>query len=79
MATSPSRNYSDRTLKILWGRAAGRCAVPTCRVEVFVDETDYDPIVVIGDIAHMAAASDDGPRADENLSAKDRAGYSLEF
>jgi CBASS immunity sensor of nucleotide second messenger signals len=72
---SSSRNYSARTIKILWGRAAGRCAVPTCRVELLVDETEYDPIVVIGDIAHMAAASDDGPRADESLSARDRDQY----
>jgi len=73
--SSTSRNYSARTLKILWGRAAGRCAVPTCRVELLVDETDYDPIVVIGDIAHMAAASDDGPRADETLSTRERNDY----
>jgi len=73
--TGASRNYSTRTLKILWGRAAGRCAVPSCHVELLVDETDYDPIVVIGDIAHMAAASDDGPRADENLSARERDEY----
>ena len=31
------RNYSDRTLKLLWGRAAGRCAMPACRMEVFAD------------------------------------------
>jgi len=75
MPTSSGRNYSDRTLKILWGRAAGRCAVPNCRVELLVDETDYDPIVVIGDIAHMAAASDVGPRADRNLSERERDQY----
>src|SRR5262245_18189395 len=74
-STSSSRNYSDRTLKILWGRAAGRCAVPSCRVELLVHETGYDPIVVIGDIAHMAAASDIGTRANENLSARDRDVY----
>lgn len=75
MPVASSRNYSARTLKILWGRAAGRCAVPNCRVELLVDETDYDPIVVIGDIAHMAAASSDGPRANENLSTRERDDY----
>jgi hypothetical protein len=44
-------------------------------VELLVDETDYDPVVVIGDIAHMAAASDVGPRANENLSATERDEY----
>lgn len=72
---SSSRNYSDRTLKILWGRAAGRCAVPSCRVDLLCDEADYDPVVVIGDIAHMAASSDDGPRADAAVAAKERDVY----
>lgn len=69
------RAYSDRTLKILWGRAAGRCAVPDCRVELLIEETDFDPVVVIGDIAHIAAASDRGPRADADLSTKGRDEY----
>ena len=57
-----SRNYSDRTLKLLWGRAAGHGAMPDCRVELFAEATDYDPVVVIGDMAHVAGVSDDGPR-----------------
>ncbi len=51
-----ARNYSDRTLKLLWGRAGCRCAMPECRVELLADATTYDPIVVIGEIAHIAAA-----------------------
>jgi hypothetical protein len=70
-----SRNYSDRTLKLLWGRAAGHCAMPDCRVELFADATDYDPVVVIGDMAHVAGASDDGPRAAHELSLKERNDY----
>lgn len=73
--TSSSRSYSDRTLKILWGRSAGRCAVPTCRVDVFIDATDYDPMVLIGDIAHIAGASDKGPRAKSSMTAKERDEY----
>lgn len=70
-----SRYYNDRTLKILWGRAAGRCAVPECRVDLLVEETDFDPVVVIGEIAHLAASSEQGPRADGALSVKDRDDY----
>ena len=44
-----TRNYSELTLKLLWGRAAGHCAMPDCRIELFADATDYDPVVVIGD------------------------------
>jgi hypothetical protein len=69
------RSYSDRTLKVLWGRAAGRCAVPICRVELFAEATDYDPVTLIGDIAHIEAASDDGPRANLVLSGKKRDSY----
>lgn len=70
-----SRNYSDRTLKLLWGRAAGHCAMPDCRVELFAEATDYDPVVVIGDMAHLAGASDDGPRPVPELSPKERNDY----
>jgi hypothetical protein len=69
------RTYSDRTLKLLWGRAAGRCAMPECRMEVFAEATDYDPIVVIGEMAHVAGASDIGPRADTALGEKERNDY----
>src|SRR3972149_2165315 len=70
-----TRHYSNRTLKILWGRAAGRCAVPECRAELLVDATDHAPIVVIGDIAHIEASSDRGPRANRRISPKERDSY----
>jgi hypothetical protein len=46
-----------------------------CRVELFAEATDYDPIVVIGEMGHVAAASDDGPRACAELSAAERNHY----
>jgi hypothetical protein len=70
-----SRSYSDRTLKLLWGRAAGRCSMPECRVDSIVDATEYDPIAIIGEIAHGAASSDAGPRASPELSNKQRNDY----
>lgn len=69
------RSYSNRTLKLLWGKAAGRCAMPDCRIELFVDDSDYDPITVIGDIAHVAGSSDRGPRARAALSGSNRDSY----
>ena len=75
MAEKSARNYSDRTLKMLWGRAAGRCAVPSCRVELFIEPTDYDPMVLIGEIAHIKAASDRGPRANKEMPRKERDDY----
>jgi len=70
-----SRSYSATTLKKLWGRAAGRCAVPECRIELFAEATDYDPIVPIGDIAHIRASSDSGPRANKKISKRERDEY----
>lgn len=69
------RSYTDRDLKLLWGRAAGRCAMPECRVELFAEATDYDPIVVIGEIAHVAAAGEAGPRVVPTMTVKERNSY----
>jgi len=49
--------------------------MPECRVEVFAEATDHDPIVVFGDIAHVAAAGDDGPRANTALDTAQRNDY----
>jgi hypothetical protein len=42
---------------------------------LIVDATEYDPIVVIGEIAHGAASSDRGPRAKSQMSNKERNHY----
>ena len=70
-----SRSYTDRTLKLLWGRAAGRCAMPECRIELFAEATDHDPVVVIGEIGHVAGAADAGPRAAPQLATAQRNDY----
>lgn len=49
--------------------------MPECRIELFADATDYDPIVAIGDIAHIEASSDAGPRANMSRVAGDRDQY----
>src|SRR6516165_7567148 len=70
-----TRSYSPRTLKLLWGRSAGRCAMPECRIELFAEATEYDPVVVIGEIAHVAGAADAGPRAAPELTKAERDDY----
>lgn len=70
-----ARSYSERTLKLLWGRAAGRCAMPNCRMEVFITERGYNPIWNIGEMGHISAASDGGPRSNPSLSARERDTY----
>jgi hypothetical protein len=70
-----ARNYSDKTLKLLWGRAAGRCAIPICRIELFVTEPNYNPIWNIGEMGHVVGSSDAGPRADSSLKLGERDEY----
>jgi hypothetical protein len=74
VTTSP-RYYDPQTLKLLWGRAAGRCAMADCRVELFVTEDGYDPVCVIGEMGHIAASSNAGPRANVELNVRDRDKY----
>lgn len=74
-AKKTQRGYRDQTLKLLWGRAAGRCSAPWCRVNLIAEETDYDPAVPIGEIAHVEAAADGGPRANSALSREQRDSY----
>lgn len=74
-AKRTQRGYRDQTLKLLWGRAAGRCSAPWCRVNLIADETEYDPAIPIGEIAHVEAAADGGPRANSALSREQRDSY----
>ena len=52
-----------RDVKILWGRAANRCSFSGCRIEITPEGDKY----TIGEIAHIAAESPDGPRGDNAL------------
>jgi hypothetical protein len=51
---------SDRTRKILWARAGGRCSI--CRTIVVTEETEADAPSVFGEEAHIISAAPNGPR-----------------
>jgi hypothetical protein len=70
-----ARYYTEKDIKLVWGLAAARCAFPGCRVECVAEETEHDRAATYGRIAHIAAHSDTGPRADASLSKKDRDKY----
>lgn len=74
-ARASTRQYSGRTIKILWGRSAGRCSFAECRKELLLDDSNYDPVVIIGDIAHVEASSDRGPRSNPNRGTRNRDNY----
>lgn len=71
---SPARQYSPRTLKLLFGFAAARCS--KCRRDVVAEATSKDPAVVLGKIAHIVGHSDSGPRADPSFPTEQRNQYS---
>ena len=59
----------------MWGRSAGRCAFAECRNELFLDDSEFDPIVIFGDIAHIEASSNIGPRGSVEPQANSRDAY----
>ena len=69
------RSYTDRDLKLLFGRSGMFCAFPKCRALLIEPRTNVDDEVVIGQIAHIVAHADAGPRADAGFPATDRDRY----
>ena len=64
-------SYRDQTIKLLWGKSAGRCAYPGCRDPLITEPKDQ----VIGQIAHIVAQSADGPRGNPALSERELNAY----
>lgn len=70
-----TRKYPLPDLKILYGRAAGRCAFTHCRQELVLEETATDKTKQIGKIAHIVAHSAGGPRHDPSYPADELDAY----
>lgn len=62
--------------KMLWGRAASRCAFSECRLELAQISEAAGHAVIIGEEAHIVAQSPDGPRGDSPLTPQQRDEYS---
>lgn len=60
---------------MLWGRAAGRCSLPECRVDLYEDETETDDPTLVGENCHIVAESDNGPRSDASVPIAQRNSY----
>ena len=66
------RYYSPKTLKILFGISHNECAHPDCTQPIIQAATPYSEAAVIGQIAHIYAASDKGPRGKPGLTEKEK-------
>jgi hypothetical protein len=72
---SQTRKHPSKDIKILFGKSAGHCAFPDCYQQCVVDANDLDNAVIVGQIAHIEAHSDKGPRANLMLTPKQRDSY----
>jgi hypothetical protein len=68
-------NFTAQTLKMLWGRAAARCAMPGCPLHLVEDATATDDEALIGENCHIVAESPDGPRGDASFPVGKRDKY----
>lgn len=59
----------EKEIKILWGRSGNRCAI--CKLEL-TPEGDKE---TLGEMAHIVARSNEGPRGDSPLTILDRDKY----
>lgn len=61
--------------KILWGKAAGLCSMPSCRASLFEDPTEADDEALIGENCHIVGEKKDGPRGTDPMELVDRNKY----
>ena len=69
MAKKRAGNASAHTIAKLWAKAAGRCEYDGCNKLLYKDDLTSTEINSAF-VAHIVAASPDGPRGDETQSAK---------
>jgi len=69
------RKYPLADVKILYAKAAGRCAMFSCRIDVVLDKEPYEKSKQLGKIAHIVAHSPTGPRANPEYPQDKLDGY----
>ena len=62
-------NPSPKTFNLLYARSGNRCAFPRCPTPITIEQT------LLGEVAHIRAASPNGPRYDPNQSDEQRRAY----
>jgi len=61
------RSYRQVDLKLLFGLSAGYCAFPGCPTRCIAPATQEDDAAIFGNVAHIVAHRDRGPRGDPNF------------
>lgn len=63
----------QKELKLLWGRAANRCAI--CKDKLSEDKRSVSESFILGEQAHIVAEENYGPRGVSSLSIEERNSY----
>ena len=75
MSSQNTREYRQADRALLWSRSGGLCAFPSCDVICVQDASDGVASTIIGQIGHIEAHSNSGPRANPSLSEEQRRAY----
>ena len=67
-----ARSYSGKTIRTLFGQCGNQCAAPDCTNPIIAPGTDKSDAAVIGQICHIYAASDNGPRGKPGMPEEER-------
>ena len=65
-------NFTAKTRRNLGDRVGYRCSCPTCRRLTIGPTKDISAPLLIAEAAHISAASEGGPRFNQNLTAEER-------
>jgi hypothetical protein len=68
---STARNYTRKTEKLLFNLASNECAHPDCTKPLLAEDGN----TLIGIIAHIEAASENGPRYNAEMTNDERRGF----
>ncbi|OJV39389.1 MAG: hypothetical protein BGO25_00910 [Acidobacteriales bacterium 59-55] len=72
---TPRKQIPLSQQKLIWMYSAGQCSFLGCPIRTERPETPEDPAVIIGEVAHIHAYEDDGPRALLTLTLSERNSY----
>jgi hypothetical protein len=66
---------SQKDIKLLWGKAASRCAFPDCRIQLTQNSEATSSSIPFGEQAHIVAKEPNGPRGASILTPEERDSY----
>ena len=68
-------SISQRDIKLLWARAAGRCSFPDCGMKLTQDKNLASDSFPLGEQAHIVGESEGAPRGKSTLTTDERNSY----